>query len=185
MPIPAFDHNYVLPPHLGNPTTPSELSPYECTSLEFCQRFSTSPERREILSNFLRFRGLLRANGLIQAIQWLDGSFLEDIESQKQRAPRDLDLVTIFWEYDDQFQDTLFKQFPEFGNSQLSKQNFKLDHYPFDAGFDPLLTVDLSRYWAQLFSHNRDGVWKGMLSIPLDTPDDDARAVEYLQNLTK
>lgn len=33
-----------------------------------------------------------------------------------------------------------------------------------------------TRYWAQLFSHNRLGVWKGMLRIDLDTQTDDIAA---------
>ena len=30
-PIPSFDHNHVLPPHLGGPTRREQLSPYPCT----------------------------------------------------------------------------------------------------------------------------------------------------------
>jgi hypothetical protein len=42
MPIPAFDHNLVLPPHTGDPRDRSDLSPYACTTLELVQRFATS-----------------------------------------------------------------------------------------------------------------------------------------------
>jgi hypothetical protein len=133
--------------------------------------------------NYILFRQNLRANGLVKnAIQWLDGSFVENIEQQQMRAPRDLDVVTIYWGYDSSFQERLWTAVPEFKSPRLSKQNLKLDHYPFDAGHSPLQTVEFSRYWALLFSHNRNGVWKGILSIPLDTPEDDAAALQYLQN---
>src|SRR5437868_6595038 len=107
MPIPPFDHNLVIPPHVGDPRVPAELSPYPCTTLELCQRFGTSDERRDILLNFLRFRDLLRRHHLINGFQWLDGSFLENIEAIEGRPPRDLDVVTIYWNYDMLFQNNL------------------------------------------------------------------------------
>jgi len=183
MPIPNFDHNLVLPPHIGDPAERSQLSPYPCTSLELCQRFATSVPRKAILVSFLDFRHRLRALGLLNAIQWVDGSFVEDIEQQEGRAPRDMDVITIYWSYNVAFQQNLVNSLPEFMDPLLSKDNFSLDHYPFDAGYSPMRTVEMSRYWAQLFSHNRRGVWKGMLSIQVDTPLDDANALTYLQQL--
>ena len=179
-PIPAFDHNLVLPPHLGNPTLPSDVSPYQCSSLELCERFATSSNRIEILKGFLNFRGELTKHGLTTGFQWLDGSFLEDVETRESRPPNDLDAVTVYWGYDLDFQRGLVSGFPEFADSRLSKQNFLLDHYPFNAGRSAEFAVNYSRYWVQLFSHNRESVWKGMLQILLNTPDEDAEAMEYL-----
>ncbi len=182
--IPNFDHNQVLPPHLGNPVSITDLSPYLCTSEELCHKFCTSPERTSILKNYLHFREKIRSLGLINAIQWIDGSFLEDIEKQEKRAPRDLDCITIYWEYDMPFQIKLVGLFPEFYHPVLSKRNYQLDHYPFDAGFSPVKTVEMTRYWSQLFSHNRNGVWKGLLSLQLNTITEDANALNYIQSLT-
>jgi len=112
--IPDFDHNLVLPPHTGDPRSPGEVSPYPCTSVDLCRKFSTSPERQAIWGGFLDFRDRLRAEGLTQGFQWLDGNFLEDIEAQEGRAPRDLDVVTFFWGYDLAFQASLGLAFPEF-----------------------------------------------------------------------
>ena len=108
--------------------------------------------------------------------QWLDGSFLEDIEQRDGRPPRDLDVVTVYWGYDLAFQTALVTKFPEVANPTLAKAQYSLDHYPFDAGFSPELTLDQTRYWISLFSHNRLGVWKGMLRIELNTPVEDAAA---------
>jgi hypothetical protein len=78
----------------------------------------------------------------------------------------------------------LAARFPEFASPILSKANFSLDHYPFDAGFDPTFTLEQTRYWILLFSHNRLGVWKGMLKIEIDTPSADADARAELAKST-
>jgi hypothetical protein len=183
-PIPDFDHNLVIPPHLGDPTKMGQLSPYPCTTVDLCQKLGKSAERRLILSGFLDFRARICATGLTNGFQWLDGSFLEDIESSERRAPRDLDVVTVYWGYDVQFQSTLQGQLPEFFSSKRSKELYKVDHYPFDAGYKTDITVELTRYWAQLFSHNRLGVWKGMLKVQLNTPDEDALARKELERVS-
>src|SRR5690625_2378032 len=182
--IPDFDHNLVLPPHIGDPRNHADLSPYPCTTVDLCRKFATSPERREILTKFLDFRERLSSAGLTQGFQWLDGSFVEDIETQEKRAPRDLDVVTFYWGYDMTFQHKLNTEIPEFFNPTLAKAMFSLDHYPVDASYSPVLTVESTRYWAQLFSHNRLGVWKGMLKIALNTPADDFDARQTLSTIS-
>ena len=42
--IPDFNYNNVLPPHLGNPTDTSKISPYKTDIMEFCKKFATSSE---------------------------------------------------------------------------------------------------------------------------------------------
>jgi hypothetical protein len=183
-PIPAFDHNLVLPPHLGDPVNRGQLSPYPCTTLDLCQRLGINAERRAILGKFLDFRDRLRVEGLTNGFQWLDGSFMEDVEARENRSPRDLDVVTVYWGYDLAFQSQLVAQFPEFASPRLSKAAYSLDHYTFDAGYDPTLTLEQTRYWILLFSHNRQGVWKGMLKIDLNTPAEDAAARQELAQHT-
>ena len=128
------------------------------------------------MNRFLEFRERLQAEGLTKGFQWLDGSFLEDIETKENRPPRDLDVVTVYWGYDLAFQQHLFAGFPEVASPVLSKANYSLDHYPFDASYNVLNTLEYTRYWILLFSHNRLGVWKGMLRVELNTPAEDASA---------
>lgn len=175
-PIPFFDHNLVLPPHLGDPVDRKQLSPYRCTTADLCQRLGTTAERREILGKFLDFRERLRSEGMTTGFQWLDGSFLEDVETRDNRPPRDLDVVTVYWGYDRNFQVQLAARFPEFTSPARSKAAYYLDHYNFDASYNPTVTMEQTRYWILLFSHNRQGVWKGMLRIELNTPTEDALA---------
>lgn len=61
-----------------------------------------------------------------------------------------------------------------------SRISFNLDHYCLDAGYDAAVTLEQTRYWMLLFSHNREGVWKGMLRIELNTPADDKAARQEL-----
>ena len=180
MPIPDFDHNQVLPPHAGDPTVIGHLSPYQCNTVELAERFGFSNERRAILLGFLTFRERVRAAGITTGFQWLDGSFLEDVEAREARSPRDLDVVTVYWGYDRAFQQAVIANFPAFASSAISKADFQIDHFPFDAGEHPQFTLELTRYWIQLFCHNRDAVWKGMLKIDLDTEDSDTQARRVL-----
>lgn len=179
-PIPDFDQNLVIPPHVGDPVDPGQLSPYPCTTLDLCQRLGRTPERRSILGKFLDFRQRLLGEGLNNGFQWLDGSFLEDVERRENRAPKDLDLVTVFWGYDRAFLQGLATRFREFASPSLARISFNLDHYCLDAGYDPAVTLEQTRYWMLLFSHNREGVWKGMLRIELNTPADDKAARQAL-----
>jgi hypothetical protein len=180
--IPSFDYNLVIPPHIGNPTVSNQLSPYPTDTLQLCQRFATSPERIAILRGLLAFRQRLHYEGLLNGIQWLDGSFLEDIEKREHRPPRDIDVVTFYWGYDFAFQQQMMTAFPEFVRSSLSKAAFSVDHYPVDSSYVPQI-IELTRYWTQLFSHNRLGVWKGMLSLQLNTATIDQSALNYLNSL--
>lgn len=181
MPIPPFDGILnVLPPHLGNPAERrADLSPYSCTMEDLCQRFATSGPRKEILDGFLKFRGEFLGFG-IQGFQWLGGSFLEDIEIQERRAPRDIDVVT-FVSYPAAsvtLHSTLVPKIELLSRAHV-KSTYHVDSIVIPLGAPPAVLVDEGRYWYGLFSHRRDGVWKGMLEVKLSdkTDDDAARAV--------
>ena len=183
MPIPRFDANSVLPPHLGDPCEPTQLSPYPCTPLELCQRFATSPERRQILDGLLRFRELLGQAGFASGFQGLDGSFLEDVEARESRPPADLDVVTFFMSPDPAFASKVAAKFPILTDPKSVKSQYKLDHSFVNMAYNPINTVEQTRYWFGLFSHRRDGIWKGMLRMDLNTTPDDANAGNYLRSL--
>lgn len=183
MPIPSFDHNNVLPPHLGNPVDRTHLSPYQCTILELCHKFSTSKHRISILKNFVSFRQKMTAMGVVFGFQWLDGSFMEDIEKSQNRPPTDLDVVTFFGGLSIPDQTKISTVFPEFANPGLAKTTYNLDHYAVDYSYSPDVTVEQTRYWIQLFTHNRVGVWKGIIRLPLNTSIDDQHAYDYLNSL--
>jgi hypothetical protein len=148
-----------------------------------CERFATTAERRALLDGFLRFRELLAQAGFTRGFQWHDGSFLENVEAEESRAPRDLDIVTFYIPPDPNFNGRIAAAFPILADPSRVKRDYGLDHYFLDAAKDPMLTVEGTRYWAGLFSHRRDGTWKGMLRIDLSTPAEDTEARAYLNGL--
>lgn len=158
----------------------TDLSPYSCNSLELCQKFATTKERVEILQGLIAFRYKMTINGITEGFQWLDGSFIENIEITEKRPPRDLDLVTFFGGLSIDEQVAKKGDFIEFFNPTIAKNNYKLDHYPVDYCFRPDVTVEMTRYWIQLFTHNRLGVWKGILRLELNTTDIDKEASDFL-----
>jgi hypothetical protein len=163
---------------------PSQLSPYPCTTLDLCQRLGTPVARRAILGKFLDFCERLRGEGLTNRFRWLDGNFLEVVEARQNRPPKDLDVVTVYWGYDRAFQTNLVARFREFASPRLSKAAYGLNHSNFDASQNPPVTLEQTRYWILLFSHNRQGVWKGMLRIELNMPAEDASARLELERHT-
>jgi len=121
--------------------------------------------------------------GIVTGFQWLGGSFLQDIEREDGRSPRDLDVVTFFGGLTVAEQQDAVKAFPELVYFKLSKRNFLLDHYLVDYCYDPNVTVEQTRYWIQLFTHTRSGVWKGMLRVSLNSPNEDKVALDYLNSI--
>lgn len=186
MPIPDFDNILnIMPPHMGNPATPGHLSPYHCTIQELCLRFSTTPDRLKILRGFLGLRAKLFGIG-IRGSQWLAGSFVEDIETQESRSPRDIDAVTFVCEPgtpDEVF--TALAPSPELVDPEQSKAFYSVDHYIVPMGSNPRVLVYASRYWYGLFSHRRDNVWKGILLVDLVDEKDDVAALAKLDEVTK
>jgi hypothetical protein len=182
--IPNFDHNGVIPPHLGSPQEGGhQMSPYPTTSLEFCEKFATSPERIDILKRFLEFRSEMRKSG-ISGFQWLDGSFVEDIEnSSRNRPPQDLDILTFYYPITVAQNTNILANFIEFVDRKACKTKFKLDHLMINIGVNPVIIIEFTRYFLQLFTHNRDQVWKGMLKMEVGITDEDADAEKYLNSL--
>ncbi|TWR30369.1 hypothetical protein FPZ43_05355 [Mucilaginibacter pallidiroseus] len=121
--------------------------------------------------------------GIVNGFQWIDGSFLENIEVLENRDPNDLDIVTFHGFLDTHILHNITTSFPEFSSSIQSKTNFLLDHYPVDFTYHPIVTVEATRYWLQLFSHNRKGVWKGIVQLPLNTSSENELALDFLNGL--
>ncbi len=181
MPIPSFDVvRNILPPHRGDPRSPVDLSPYSCTIAELCARFATTVKRKQILEGFLNLRAELFSLG-IRGFQWLDGSFVEDIETQEGRDPQDMDVVTFADTPADPASLTAaFVTKPEVWDPIQSKSVYFVDHYFVSLGSDSVRVVKQTQYWYGLFSHRRDGLWKGMLAVDLRVKADDDAARIYL-----
>ncbi|MFT3857675.1 MAG: hypothetical protein QM742_09320 [Aquabacterium sp.] len=179
--IPGFNHSHVLPPFVGeSPTSPAQQSPYEISATELTHRFGTSPARQSLLTGLFRYRQELRTLGFTDGFQWLDGSFVEDVESAFRRAPGDIDLVTFArtpegWSR--QQVEALILQRPDLFNSRLARAEYGCDGYFLRLDGAPERLVRRTAYYLSLFSHRRsDNVWKGLLHLPLQSDDELALA---------
>lgn len=186
--IPPYNGSGILPPYVGpDPAQIAGVAPYETTLTELVTRFATSPERREILRGFLTHRQRLLALG-INGVQWLDGSFVEDVETTKQRSPQDIDVVTFFVRPPNLATKPIWDDFIaanlEVFRAQEAKPVYRTDPYYVDVSFGPLHVIEQVSYWYGLFSHQRDtGMWKGLLKVWLDPQRDDANALQLLNTL--
>lgn len=183
--IPDFNHSYVLPPYLGDsPTQAAQSSPYETTPLELVQRLGHTTTRRRLLSGLLRYRKDLRALGFSEGFQWLDGSFVEDVESGQARPPGDIDVVTFATTPGGMLPSTvgaLPQTHAHLFDPAKAKAQYGCDAYLVRLDGSPDRLVRRTAYYFGLFSHRRsDNVWKGMLAMPLRA--DDEAALAYLSD---
>jgi len=173
--VPHWNTHGVLPP-----IAPGELgnslfrSPYAVGLPEVVDCLSISTERIAILDGFLRFRSELHRVGLVSGFQWLNGSFLENIEDLEDRQPNDLDVVTFYAMPTGQSQQSLFAgKTYLFDNTQL-RQDYKIDGYFRELGANISSdNITMITYWYSMWSHRRNGLWKGFLQVDLDSANDE------------
>ncbi|NIY97922.1 MAG: hypothetical protein HWE39_03940 [Oceanospirillaceae bacterium] len=167
--IPAFSNVGILPPYgMYGAADIEGRSPYPTELLVFVKRFATTEARTQLLQGFLEYRRRLRDIGLTEGIQWVGGSFVEDCELIRSRAPDDIDVVTFLRPLDDeQAWDALVAE-----NDQLlmdaahTKEHFRCDAYTSELNDEMLEEV---AYYLTMFSHQRDTeVWKGIVQLELD-----------------
>jgi hypothetical protein len=184
--IPDFNHSHVLPPFIGDKLSQGSGSPYVVSALELTERFAISPPRRTILLGFFAYRARLRGFGFSAGFQWLDGSFVEDIEAHQQRSPNDIDLVT-FAHGPDGLSATetsaILQANLDVFDRDRCKATFHCDAFLVRLKRPPEKLVQDVRYWYGLFSHRKsDQLWKGLLQLPLES--DDELALAMLDNAT-
>ena len=182
MTIPEWDGNKVLPPI--RPGTPQGRehdslyrAPYVAPLEEFVTRFATTPERVDLIERFLQYRTALHQQGISRGFQWINGSFVENVEqSSNPRTPRDIDVVTSFYGNENP------SLYLELFNPRTTKLNFDVDGYGIELG-RPLAVataMDIG-YFHGMWSHRRvDHVWKGFIQVDLD-PEEDPPAQDRLR----
>lgn len=179
--IPSWNIAGVLPPiRPGAPGHSPDRSPYPAGLADVVDRFSTSTERVNILHGFLNLRAAFHALGIVSGFQWIDGSFLEQVEVLESRPPADIDVVTYFDLPPGLSELDLVAQNTALFDHDHVKATFKVDHYPNVLGkaIDAFQIRQLS-YWYSMWSHRRDGLWKGFIQVSLD-PAEDVQALQTL-----
>ena len=161
----------MLPPvRPGAGGTAADRSPYRVSLHQLVTTFAISPERTTVLRGFLDYRAALHAAGIIVGFQWVDGSFVENIEALEGREPNDMDVVTFCAVPEEEYA-YLF-------NNPAVKANFHIDAYLCRVDL-PLISerVELIAYWYSMFAHRRNGLWKGFVAVDLSPFEDlDARS---------
>ena len=189
MAIPEFASHGALPPFISSdPTAQKARSPYPATMYDVVERFCTSAERAKLLKGLNAYRRHLYKGGFHSGSQWIDGSFVENVESVRRRAPSDIDIVTLFnrpikyqinkeiWELD--FQNSIFGAYFDTYNM---KALFSCDTYGIDLDIGPRALVRNTTYWFGLFSDMRgSNSKKGIVEIPLATDSMEFTAIDQM-----
>ncbi len=150
-----------------------ERSPYEVTFKSFASHFATSQERKAILKGFLSFRRKIYSVGIVSGFQWVDGSFVENVEQLESRSPGDVDVVTFFDLPNQTVWEKFKENFAEFFHPENSKKKFLVDAYYVQLNDrDPYSLVRDAAYWYSMWAHRRSRQWKGFLQIPLSQEED-------------
>jgi hypothetical protein len=184
--IPPWTASGLIPPVNFTLPASAERSPYTVSLVDLVSRFATSPERIAILDGFLRYRTRLHAAGLAEGFQWLDGSFVEQVEVREQRAPHDIDVVTFFRLPKECDQRELLANHHDVlsgakAETTLRKRDYSVDAYLVSLSQPAELLVRQSTYWYSVWSHRRDATWKGYLQVDL-APHEDRHAADSLRH---
>lgn len=169
--IPNWNEIGVIPPMDMEHPTSAYRSPYKTNILKIVERYATSPQRIAILLGFIKFRNEINKAGLTDGFQWIDGSFIEDVELIEKRPPNDIDVVTFFNLAPNETQQDVVMRNPNLFMPDMGKwrkQEFKVDSYFQSLGVSKEQLVERTVYWYSMWSHRRDLTWKGFLQIPLD-----------------
>ncbi len=162
-----------------------KFSPYQVSSETFVKRFAKTPERQKLLNDWLTYRRRL-SEYVSFGFQWINGSFVEDVEKKRGCPPNDIDLVDFIM---------LSKPLTADQYKHLKKP-YKLDCFMVKLPTLEELTqfpsgglqewynlfVDQTACWNLQWGHSQDNESKGYLKIPF-SEEDDKKALDYLQSL--
>ncbi|AQZ32059.1 MULTISPECIES: DUF6932 family protein [Pseudomonadaceae] len=180
--IPEWNLSGVLPPiQPGEAGHSANRSPYRVALVEVVEVFSGSAHRISILQGLLDYRAALHALGIARGFQWLDGSFMEHVEVLESRPPRDMDVVTFFHLPANETQASLASKAAHLFIPEQTKAVYQLDAYPYILGrpTEPHHVKQIS-YWYSMWSHRRNGMWKGFVQVDL-APEEDQAARSILE----
>jgi len=129
----------------------------------------------------------MATGGFSSGIQFLDGSFVEDVEANQMRDPGDIDVFSLLQmpvSYAQNAAAWSTVGWPFWRNEIVdrpkNKARFELDTYAEIYPQPGMREIKTIIYWYSLFGHQKStGEWKGFAAVPLD-PAADKRAVGYL-----
>lgn len=144
------------------------------------QRFAIGTARCTILDGLLRYRADLRGIGFVEGFQWLDGSFVEDIEAREGRPPRDIDVVSFAYPPRGMSKteiNRIMDERPDLFDHERCKQGFHCDTSIINLTTSPGGWCSRRAIGMVCFHRRGDALWKGMLQLPMDSDDHSARVM--------
>lgn len=183
--IPDWDAHGILPPRRpGQSQDTQDRSPYKTSLAEVVRRFAGTRQRRHILLGLLQYRQALHQHGIASGFQWIDGSFTENVEVHEDRSPNDVDVVTFFNIPPGETQQGLLARVGGLFEQEFVRKTYRVDAYLHPLGV-PLneRRVRQISYWYSMWSHRRDGRWKGFVQLPLAENDEYATMSLLQENI--
>lgn len=184
--IPSWSMAGVLPPiRPGALGHDADRSPYIVTLSAIVDQFALTDARVKILMGLLQYRDALHQIGVVSGFQWLDGSFMEDIETLESRPPKDIDVVTYLELPLGHTQASLWAVAGDLFKNSYVKKEYSVDAYPQVLG-GSLSAQAIKRvsYWYSMWSHRRNGTWKGFVQVDLNPAEDTAAASALAMAIT-
>lgn len=179
--IPAWNLQGVIPPvRPGLQGHDADRSPYKTPLHTFVDVMGKSHARLEIVEGLLQFRSEIHKIGIDTGFQWLDGSFSENVEMTEGRNPRDVDVVTFLQLPAGEDESAILAKNPKLFDQDYVKKTYQVDSY-WDILGKPMGSQSVQQvcYWYSMWSHRRDGMWKGFIQVDLSSAQD-STAVQAL-----
>lgn len=154
-------------------------APYVLSPVQLVERFGHTAIRRKILRGFFAYRAGLRELQITEGFQWIDGSFVEEIEVLENRPPADLDVVTFYQLPDGETQKSILAKAPDYfpadeAEKKALKAKFGVDTMMSCLNVSPRQLVKRSAFFYSMWAHRRDYTWKGFIQVDLEAGDDAA-----------
>ena len=180
--IPDWDFDGVLPAFdVGHPTA-GIRSPYVVSLFSVVSHFGNTIIPRQLLRGLLDLRTSLHRLGLDRGFQWINGSFVENVEARNGRPPNDIDIVTFFYIPSNLSVETLQRDYYSLFDPAALKNEYYVDGYYVQLNQTTAEEmINETTYWYSLWSHTRGGKWKGYLQIDLSGTEDDLARLQLEQ----
>jgi len=87
--------------------------------------------------------------------------------------PNDLDVVTFYTMPTARSQQALLADYSKIVDAVRWQEEYRVDAYFIQADYANLIeNVQIATYWYSMWSHRRDGLWKGFIQIDLASTHD-------------
>lgn len=180
--VPDWQYDGLLPAVTAVGVELEGRSPYAVDVLGLVKRFGHTDRRRALLRKFFAFRGELRDCGWHSGFQWLNGSFLEDVERVGHgREPGDIDVVSFLY-YSEVFDFEKARHLASSDGHEDVKARFWIDSYVVNLNGPVDVVLCWAMYWQSLWGHRKlDRMEKGFVRVSIG--DDDGSALALLDHL--